>query len=259
MQTSFRLTVRYAVTWRILTELLRRHQAAHDLRVCWSFPGASGHGIVELQRRDGGHLLRLDVAHGEHLDAGLSTRRTGGLDVRRYVDALLAADDPKTIVDAFELSAGLPPRRGPMPVSTAPVLCARVIAAVLERRMLARATYRTTPGYVDADGSVRACGWVEALPAVQAVLAKRRAEAGGAERDERPLARHLFALHRGGLPLDGAEADREPFVAFDLRAGVAHAISDRSMRSSIALDATAMQGGGRLDAAIDWVGRYLPG
>jgi hypothetical protein len=250
MVPSFRVTVRYAATWRVLAELLRRHQDEHDLALYWYFPGLSHHGVVELRRR---HelVLTLDVAHGQALGDGAGEDVA---DARDYVAALLAADDPKRVVDALERAAHLPPRVTAPPASNALTLCARVIAGVLERRVLARAPVRTTPGYIDHDGALRAAGWIACLPELQVRLAAARAaraDAGG-ELDESALVQHVFALHVGDGPLDAAVDRHPPFVVFDLRAGVAHAIHGPSRRSSLALREHLDRAGGRLERLVDW-------
>lgn len=260
MSPSFRLTIRYAATWRILAELLRRHQAEHDLMLYWYFPGLSGNGIVAV-RRDSEVLLALDVAHGElsmPADASATSPDDDEVDVRSYVAALMAADDPKATVDALERIAGLRPLAGALPASNASVLCARVIAGVLERRMLARVPTRTTPGYLGNNGSVPAAGWIDGLPELQARVDESRAARSGDGVDESGLVQHVFALHTGEGLLQGTSADDAPFVAFDLRAGVVHAIHGRGRRSSLAMPEALAQAGGRLGPLIDWVDLCLP-
>ena len=233
MDQPHRSTVRYAATWRVVGELLRRHQAGHDLRLTWYFPGMSADGVAELQRADGTAVLRLDVAHGEHGVAALSSRRTGGVDVRWYVSALLAADQPATVIDALERAAGLTATGAP-PASTPPARCADVLATALTGRMLAVAPYRTTPAVLDHGGHVRTAAWAAAVP--------------GAD------PRHLIALHRGPAILDRADG---AFAVADLRAGVVHVIDAAS-----ATDPPAAHPSFDTRAALgplrDWLDRSLP-
>ena len=260
MSPSFRLTIRYAATWRLLAELLRRRQTEHDLRLHWHFPGSSGNGIVEV-RRNAEILLALDVTHGELWTPAAASATSAGddeVDIRSYVAALMAADDPKVVVDALERVAGLRPRHGTLPASNAPVLCARVIAGVLERRNLARVPTRTTPGYLGNAGSVHASGWIDGLPELQALIDASRASRPGGGVDESGLVQHVFALHTGEGLMQGTSADYPPFVAFDLRAGVVHAIHGHGRRSSLAMPEALAQAGGRLGPLIDWVDLCLP-
>lgn len=252
--SKHRLTLRYAATWHLLAELLRRHHHAHDLRAYWYFPGMSGNGIVVLRRPTGEVLLRCDVVHS-HLDVPAGT---GGFD-GDYVAALLAAEDPKNLIDAVEAAMGLAPHRGPLAHPSGAVQCARVIAAVLARRTFGRTTYRTSPAYGANAGSVRVRDWVAHLPEVQATVDAARARAAGDNIDESPLVQHLFALHAGPELLSGPGADEHEhaFVAFDLRAGVAHLMHRHGQRSSLALTHADTRGGRRLGDLVDWIDAAL--
>lgn len=244
-----RSNVRYAATWRLLAELMRRHQARRDLRLYWFFPGISGTGIARLRRPDGAPVLDLDVVCGE-------VSRPEGIDegVRRYVQAMLVAEDPKSVVDAIQEACGLGQSPEPLPASNASVLCARVVAGVLERGMLDRTPLRTTPGYFDQNGYVDALGWAAELAGVADALA--RARAAGRAQDESVQVQHLFALHRGEAVLGLGASDGAPFVAFDLRKGVAHAVRGQA-RSSVALLELYERVGRRIEPLLDWVELWL--
>ncbi|MBK7192660.1 MAG: hypothetical protein IPH80_09285 [Myxococcales bacterium] len=250
--SKHRLTLRYAATWHLLAELLRRHHHAHDLRAYWYFPGISANGVVMLRRPAGDVLLRCDLVHC-HTEV---PEGTGGFD-GDYVAELLAAEDPKDVIDAVEAAMGLAPHRGPLAHPSGAVQCARVIAAVLARRMLGRTSYRTSPAYADNAGSVRVLDWVAHLPEVQAAVDVARARAADDNIDESPLVQHLFALHAGPEVLSGPGADEHSFVAFDLRAGVAHLMHRHGQRSSLALTHADTRGGRRLGELVDWVDASL--
>lgn len=244
-----RANVVYAVTWRILAELLRRHHAREDLRLYWLFPGISQTGMVLLRRPDGEVVLELDVAH-----AHVGKPTVGDARTRQYVDALLSATDPKAIVDSLGVGAGLPRVEGPLPESSPTVLCARAIAGVLERNMLARKPLRTTPGYFDQNGHVGAFDWAVQIAGVAEQLARARAAAANV--DESSFVQHIFALHRGDAVL-GLPA-KTPFVAFDFRRGMAHAAPHGGVpRSTLALDDAYQASGRRLGPLVDWTEMWL--
>lgn len=246
-----RANVVYAVTWRILAELLRRHHAREDLRLYWFFPGISGTGIARLRRPGGETVLDLDVAHALVSKPEVRDGRT-----RQYVEALLSAADPKAIVDALGVDAGLTRIEGPLPKSSPTVLCARVIAGVLERSMLARKPLRTTPGYFDQDGRVDALDWAVRIAGVAEQVARARTAA--AEGDESPFVQHLFALHRSEAVLGRGAPAEAPFVAFDFRGGVVHAAPRGGVaRSTLALGDAYQASGRRLGPLVDWTEMWL--
>lgn len=246
--SNHRLTLRYAATWHLLAELLRRHHREHDLRLCWQFPGLSPNGIVELRRPSGAVLLSFDLVFS-------AVGPGAAHDIGDYVSALLGSDDPKQLVDRLELVAGLPAHPASLAHPSGAVQCARVIANLLTRRSFARVSYRTSPAYADNDASVRACDWLAHLPEVQAIVDAARTRAVEPF-DEAPLVQHLFALHAGDLPL-GYDRDGLPFVAFDLRAGVAHLLHRHGQRSTLALTNADAHGGRRLGELIDWIDASL--
>ncbi|MBZ0236365.1 MAG: hypothetical protein K8M05_28815 [Deltaproteobacteria bacterium] len=246
-----RFNVRYAATWRLLAEIMRRHQAAHDLRLYWFYPGLSPTGVARLQRPDGTKVLDLDVAHSV-----VSVPEMSSSPAHRYVDALLDADDPKDTVDQIASACGLHPSTSSMPESNATVLCFRVIAGVLERRMLDRRPLRTSPGYVDNRGDVDASGWAVEIADCASEL--DRARKAKSSLDESQFVRHLFALHSDDRILAFAEPHRTSHVAFDFRTGVAHARHPSSgERSAISLRDLYSTEGRRLVPLIDWVERFL--
>jgi hypothetical protein len=174
----------------------------------------------------------------------------------RHVHSMLAAEDPKFVVDDLERSAGLPSAAS-VADSLPAVLCARVIATVLERRMLARDAYRTTPGYLDGHCGVGAAGWVQALPDARDALRAAEATSRPDEFDASKAVGHLFAVHRGELPLSSPASSASSIVAFDFRDGMAHAIHANSKRvSSLALGETYARTG-RLNPLVEWVELHL--
>ncbi|MCA9678713.1 MAG: hypothetical protein KC464_27035 [Myxococcales bacterium] len=196
-------------------------------------------------------MLDLDVVHAV-VGSDAEDPHGGG----RYVDAMLAADDPKTVVDAVEERGGLGRAKKPLPESNAPVLCARVIAGVLERRMLARGVIRTSPGYFDQAGYVVALDWAAEVAGVTEELA--RARASGREHDESPFVQHLFALHASEAVLGQGAPVETRFVAFDLRTGGAHVVHRGSQaRSSLSLLDAYAASGRRLGPLLDWVETWL--
>ena len=155
MAQSYRWSVVYAATWRLATELRRRH-GSDSLRLIHYYPGHSPTGIVELGPPAEGTEKRIQFVLGGGCNGELALGEpfgsvaadpVGEWESPNYVAQYLARD-PRAVVDDIEASAGLPSTSKAR--STTPTLLVhRVIATVLERRALARQGFRVINGWID--------------------------------------------------------------------------------------------------------------
>ena len=128
--------VTLAVSWRIATELLRRHNPTIDLHVSREHPGGGQYDSLVLWPGGTEEGLALNMQSCHAHPCGLGDDPSGDQPVD-YVDAFLRARDPKTVVDALESGAGLPDMSSRRcPPETPAVVCARVIANILEMHVL---------------------------------------------------------------------------------------------------------------------------
>jgi hypothetical protein len=177
--SEVRHTVRQAATWRIVAELMRRHQRRLDLHVCELHPADGAYDCVSLfagpfQRRLCDFNLAAQHLHAYRGDGRGGPRRVAFPRVEDdYVQALLTEPDPKSVVDAVELALALPPHSGQLLPDTPPVLVTRVMAAFFERVAFARQLYDARSGWADSgwQGPLTR-HWCGRVPAVVAGLAK---------------------------------------------------------------------------------------
>jgi hypothetical protein len=130
-----------AVTWRIVAELMRRHHQAFQLRVVELHPKAENQDCIGIfqQRGDfpGTPLCYLNQAGDIHIQIKTSAKVQARIE--HYVDAYLASEDPREIVEKIESALELPDFRDKLlPSTTPPVLVFRLIAGLLERFALSR-------------------------------------------------------------------------------------------------------------------------
>ena len=263
---KLRKNAAYAVAWRLATELMRRHHTRAGLRVGTFYQGLSPHGGLYLTNgqvdgcMDGGQQgrLNLNLGGGEPLLAEVvkpcGKPRLKWKDTRwkhrNLGMALLEAEDPKTVVDDVEALFGLP-HVSSTPPSKPAVLCARVIAEVLESRSLHRKLLRTSPGYLDHDGAVVACEWVRAVPEVWKLVKRARSSSRDSVIKEWRATGRLVLLHSDENP-NPPDASG---VVFDLATGRAWRTSRR--RRIVALTDLYRQNGRRLDPLVQWVNKQL--
>ena len=177
--SEVRHTVREAATWRLIAELMRRHQRRLDLHVCELHPADGAYDCVSLfagpfQRR----LCDFNLA-SQHLHAYRGDGRGGSRRVAfprvddDYVQALLGEQDPQRVVDAVELALALPPHRGQLPPETPTILVTRVMASFFERTAFAPQLYDARSGWADSgwQGPLTR-HWCGRVPAVAAGLAR---------------------------------------------------------------------------------------
>lgn len=158
---SLRPGLALAATWRVLTELWRRHNAEHDLRLLHTHPGASERGqlcmlvgpragkvmdcprlVLNLGGPTGNHEIHAEghlVAKGEYLWSVLT-------------------DDPAQVIDHLERQLGLLAPAA-LPASTAPVLVMRLVAELLAATCLDRTCIAVETAWMDWSGGVSVKPW----------------------------------------------------------------------------------------------------
>lgn len=192
---ALRPHVKYALAWRVVSELFRRHHSSRGLRVFQFFPGLSPWG--ELRVTQGKPYSGLYA--GPHIDfqiggGGIGTTTVGDRGITRY-SALLddygleGGTDTDRVVDEIEAALGWP--KGGKQPTTPSVLSARVIARFLERYMVAPQPYRLSPGGIDNAASYSGgepVGWLNHI-------SERRLFSSLDEKSARSLATRFWLLH----------------------------------------------------------------
>jgi hypothetical protein len=143
---DLRITALAALTWRAMTEIVRRRHITHDFNLLQVHPGISIAGLIQLhlRARDDGRSLPITFNLGGPYpgswEAADGTR--GSL-----LDLLGRA--PVAAIDAIERAAGLPAWPGRrLPASSPAVRGMRRIAAELESRVFQPRPWRTTAALV---------------------------------------------------------------------------------------------------------------
>lgn len=154
-----------ALSWRLATELLRRH--AGELRLVEAHGGGGQYDELRVYPRNG---------HGPFV---VSLNRPGSAHFSRggpwtgiWADAL-AAEDPKLIVDELERRAGLV-SGAHLPAATPDVLTFRVISVLLSTAAFERGRWEVRSGYADtSDGSSVRSDLFEPFPSCRGRLSER--------------------------------------------------------------------------------------
>lgn len=173
--TSVRPSVKFALAWRVISELLRRHQAARDLRVSQFFPGLSVWGVLRVtaphQNSGKPYAGLIDFNVG---GAGIGGTSVDGRNLTRY-SSLLEGMSSAKLVDEIEDAMGWP--RTPSQPATPPSLTARVLARFLQQHMVSPTSYRLSPGGVDNASSYSGSepnNWVLTSPEGRKVASMER-------------------------------------------------------------------------------------
>jgi hypothetical protein len=209
---SIRPAIKFALAWRVISELMRRHHAEHDLRVSQFFPGLSPWGVLRLSiGRPFGRPAKARCVDFEIGGGGCGVTTASEQPVTRYT-RIIDGEDSIRIADEIEARMGWAHREnGP---TTAPILTARVIARFLERYMVAPTPFRLSPGGIDNaasywDGS--STGWLAGLPEARAV-----ASMDGV--DLMNFQTRFWLLHQDhdNGPLSNWSIEMGPAVVFDM-------------------------------------------
>lgn len=159
----YRYQVTTAVTWRMVTELLRRHCEKRKLSVLELHPGGGQYDCIALQLMPhefpGQCLCQFNqlTQHmhifGHYSKPELSLEELRWPENNNYVEAFLSSYDPKQVIDQVEKVLGLPSLKGKqLPPTTPQVLSFRLISELLERCMLAREYIDVRCGWYDSSG-----------------------------------------------------------------------------------------------------------
>jgi hypothetical protein len=162
--THFRYQVRTAITWRIVSELVRRHEAECRLAVVEMHPGGGTYDCISLWRPEGEdspygrHLcdFNQDSQHLHIFDPYEEPRRELAdlrwPDENDYVHAYLRADEPIALIDSIEAVLGLPAARSILPPISPSALRYLVLAELAARFMLSNETLQIRWGFLDTSG-----------------------------------------------------------------------------------------------------------
>lgn len=159
---SLRPGLTLATSWRVLTELWRRHCGGHDLRLLHTHPGASERGQL---------CMLVDSRAGQVMDCPRLALNLGGptgsyevhVEGRRVAEGQYLwptlTDDPARVVDSLERQLGL---RAPaaLPASTPSVLVMRLVAELLTTTCLDRNGLAVENAWMDWSGGVSVQPWV---------------------------------------------------------------------------------------------------
>lgn len=159
---SLRPGLALAASWRVLTELWRRHCGAHDLQLLHTHPGASERGQL---------CMLVDPRAGQVMDCPRLALNLGGptgsyemhVEGRRVAEGQYLwptlTDDPAQVVDSLERQLGLPAPAA-LPASTPPVLVMRLVAELLTATCLDRDGLAVETAWMDWSGGVSVQPWV---------------------------------------------------------------------------------------------------
>ncbi len=159
---SLRPGLALAASWRVLTELWRRHCGAHDLQLLHTHPGASERGQL---------CMLVDPRAGQVMDCPRLALNLGGptgsyevhVEGRRVAEGqylwYTLTDDSAQVIDGLERQLGL---RAPaaLPASTPPVLVMRLVAELLTTTCLDRNGLAVETAWMDWSGGVSVQPWV---------------------------------------------------------------------------------------------------
>lgn len=163
MNVNYRVTE--AVTWTLIADIMRRHEATAGLRVIETHPGGGQYDcrtILQPTATDFGPHIHFNLQSGNAACFGtFGPRRAverpewacGERDPDRlaYVEAVLQAEHRMQVVNYIEATLGLPsPARSP--ATTRHALSYRVMAEIAARSMLDGPIVRWVNGREDTSG-----------------------------------------------------------------------------------------------------------
>jgi len=238
-----RITILSAVVWRIIAELMRRHEKKHDIKVLQVHPGISIRGCYHvlfdapLDRLGDATILILNLGGPS---GTYSIRRKGVPESKRESDFFfeMLGGDAVAFLDRIDGDLGLKTSKK-LPPSTPPVLVARTIATCLEELALSPLRMRTTSAWVDAsaNGPYIAAWTRYFLP--DAAKLKAQGESGELSfaKGYSKLCRFV-ALHPCGHSEDlalGETHEQQPLALFDFQTGRVLLIRENNLVGEIDL------------------------
>lgn len=155
--SSARITLVFALAWRVVAELSRRYQHQYDIRVLEAHPGISIRGALHVTIGPLGDQDRPCLALNIGGESGTYDilRPVGGRlrDPRESPSMPFAgpmlSHDPSAIVDGISAAWGLPRSAGKLPGSHKTTIALRAVAGLLESLVFQRDGWRTTAGFCD--------------------------------------------------------------------------------------------------------------
>lgn len=250
-ERPYRWPVLAACSWRLIAELYRRHAHRGTLRIVHFHPGLSAWGVLRLQEGWGhSDAPCIEVSLGGSDDGLLVVnpwRPVEDPPLARWPDGnlvrrLLAARDPKTVIDEVEASAGLGPV-AKLPASTPSVVAVRAIAEVLARHALGRRSLRASCGFHDANPEPFITSWARTARTIELP------SAGPYPAATTERANRIWALHPS-LEHEGPAGDELPrgSVVIDIVVGEVWRSTGSGRRESLQETYTKAH---RIDAVAD--------
>jgi len=171
----YRAQLRKAAAWHIISELMRRYEASHNLRVIETHPGGGQYDCLSLFRVSNPNygVYRSNAAgQAEHLcdfnsesqnlhlwygsssaPARPSQQQADWEPPGDYVNAFVHADDPIDVIDEVARRLVFPPMvSASLPATSRRVLVVRLLAACLSSLILSRISIEVRMGYLDSSG-----------------------------------------------------------------------------------------------------------
>lgn len=153
---SMRYQVVSAVTWRLVTDLVRRQFERYPLRVLEVHLGKRDSDCIALYGSHDGfpgrplcHFHRSGVLRIPNPSDKVVSRK------ENYVEAFLRVADPWTLVDHMEVQMGISPYKGDtLPGTTRPILMLRLIAGLLDRFITSAEVLEARSGWLESKGAV---------------------------------------------------------------------------------------------------------
>lgn len=218
-----RMTVVSAFAWKVVAELMRRHDHSCMIELLEIHPGSSARGCLRLKitphQRDtaGGGIVILNLGGPS---GTASIQRTDYVEPTEKIDFLgsMLSEDPVACIDRISRALNLPVP-GALPPSSTPALVARLIAEVLGREILSRRMLRTSSAWFDASIGCRIAAWLKQF---------------GLDPEEE---RHN--LESGARPWESIQAAVAPYVALHECAPDESNLLDHTTGNAVLLDMNA--------------------
>lgn len=142
-------------SWRIATELIRRHPT--KLALIETHPGGGQYDCLTVIKRQLGPdrsaigLLDMNRMGSVHVHRAYDRELPEPMRWGDFWSEMTEVDDPKLLLDRVEQALGLS-HRGKPPISKGEVLAYRVISALLSTTAYGRVRWECRNGYVDSSG-----------------------------------------------------------------------------------------------------------
>ena len=226
MRSSFdeiRQTLKAAIAWTVIAEIVRRHGANADLRIIEMHPGGGQYDILRLLRVTGSSGLIFDTTSKTIADFNLgsgefSSPALPGDDRYPWLSHWITNPDPAAAVEAMLPSMGLAPVRG-LPSTNRLIFGFRLVAGLLISQMSGKHFVQAKNAFFDTSGE--GGGRSELLLQFEKLYQDRSERPKSIDNDE---VYHCWLLHQGVdehligcVRMDGlVSAYSSPEIAHDL-------------------------------------------